>query len=154
MRATMVGTVLSILTVTTLLAALLLPAWSVTVCAVELTALPSLFNSWSAGQFAAPERASVQVKRTATLLVYQPAALGAVVTAALMVGAVLSILTVTTLLVLLLPARSVIICAVEATASPSLLNTSSAGQLVTPDKLSAQVKWMVTSFLYQPLALG
>ena len=63
------------------------------------------------------------------------------VAAALTVGALLSILTVTTLLgALLLPAWSVIVGAVEATVAPSLLNTWSAGQLLTPDKSSAQVK--------------
>ena len=140
------GAVLSILTVTTLLATLALPARSVTACAVEAIAAPSLLNTWSAGQLTTPDRGSVQVKRIVTLPLYQPLALGALVAAALIVGAVLSILTVTTLLgALLLPARSVMVCAVEATLLPSLLNIWSAGQLVTPDKLSAQEKRTVTS---------
>src|SRR3954465_11980331 len=44
------GAVLSILTVTTLLRALTLPAASVTVLAVDDTAVPSPLRTWSAGQ--------------------------------------------------------------------------------------------------------
>src|SRR4051794_37065031 len=46
----MAGGVLSILTVTMLLGALMLPAASVTVWAVEDTAVPSPLRTWSAGQ--------------------------------------------------------------------------------------------------------
>src|ERR1041384_6691003 len=88
------GAVLSICTVTTLLGALWLPARSLTVCAVEATAAPSLLNTWSAGQFVTPESASAQVKCTVTLLLYQPLPFGAVVATALMVGTVLSTFTV------------------------------------------------------------
>ena len=43
--AEMVGWVLSMLTVTTLLESLTLPAWSDTVCAVDETAAPSVLSS-------------------------------------------------------------------------------------------------------------
>jgi hypothetical protein len=69
------------------------------------------------------DSASVQVKGTVTLLLYQPASLGEVVTAARMVGADLLILTVTTLLAaLVLPAASVTVWAEEGTAVPSVLS--------------------------------
>ena len=95
-----VGAVLSILTVTTLLGALVLPAASVTVCAVEETAVPSALKIWSAGQAPTgiPEPfPSSHVKWTVTLVLYQPAAFGDVVTTATIVGGVESdpIVTVT-----------------------------------------------------------
>lgn len=64
--------------------------------AVELTAEPSVLNTWSAGQAPAgmPESVSLQVKWTVTLPLYQPLLLGCVVAAAVMLGAVLSTLTV------------------------------------------------------------
>src|SRR5262245_40144191 len=74
-----------------------------------------------------------------------------------MPGAVLSMLTVTTLLgSLRLPALSDTVREVDATAAPSALSVSSAGQSPgsTPDRLSAQVKSTVTSSLYQPLPFG
>ena len=82
------GLMVSIMTVTTLLGALVLPAESVTVSATEDTAEPSVLKIWSAGH--APlgmvEPVSEQVKWTITLLLYQPFALGEVVAAALIVG--------------------------------------------------------------------
>src|SRR5690348_11411351 len=39
-------------------------------------------------------------------------------------------------------------------ALPSPLTTESAGQATTPDRLSAQVQWTVTSPVNQPLAFG
>ena len=74
-RVTPVGAVLSIFTVMTLLGVLVFPARSVTVCAVDDTAAPSVLSTWSAGH--APglklePPLSAHVKRTVTLLVYQP----------------------------------------------------------------------------------
>src|SRR5688572_22380694 len=108
-----VGTVRSIWTVTRLLGALVLSATSLAVWAVELTALPSPLRVWSGGQLATPESASAEVNCTVTGALWQPAALGAVVAAALMLGAVRSIAAVTTLLsALVLPATSLAVCAV------------------------------------------
>src|SRR5687767_6717378 len=92
----------------------LLPAWSVVVCEVELTLAPWPARIWSAGQLATPESASLQVNLTITSPLYQPAAFGLLVAAALMVGAVRSMATVTTLLgALVLPARSLTVWALE-----------------------------------------
>ena len=151
--ALMVGAVWSICAVTMLLGALTLPAVSVTVCAVDE---PLALSSWSAGHMPAgmPELLSAQVKCTVTLPVYQPAVLGAVVAAALRIGVVWSIWTVTLLLgALTLPAASVTVCAVD---EPLALSTWSAGHAPAgmPEPLSAQVKWTVTLPVYQPDALG
>jgi hypothetical protein len=61
---------------------------------VELTAAPSVLNTWSAGQDATPDGVSLQVKWTVTLALYQPLPLGCVAAAAVMLGGVLSTLTV------------------------------------------------------------
>jgi hypothetical protein len=114
------GAILSIRTVTTLLAALTFPALSEVVCAVDE---PEAVRSWSAGQDTMPEPPSVQVKCTVTLALYQPAAVGEVVAAATIVGAVLSILYVSTLLgALTFPALSVAVSADDETAAPSALS--------------------------------
>src|SRR5439155_21433749 len=96
----MTGFDLSILTVTTLLALLTLPAASVTVFAVEATASPSSLRTWSAGQLPSgtPESASAQVKWTVTLSLYHLLSFAAVFAAAVMVGIVLSMFTATMLL--------------------------------------------------------
>lgn len=93
--AEIVGMVLSIFTATVLLAALTFPALSVTVRAVDV---PEAVRTWSAGQDTMPDVPSVQVKCMLTSALYQPAAVGEVVAAAVIVGGVLSILTVTVLL--------------------------------------------------------
>jgi hypothetical protein len=79
--ALVVGAVRSICTITMLLGVLVLPARSLTLCAVEL--MPT------------PEGASPQPKVTVTGALYQPFAMGLVVAAALSVGAVASRLIVT-----------------------------------------------------------
>ena len=71
-------------------------------------------------------------------------------------GDVLSMLIAGTLTELVLPARS---RAVPDTTwfLPSAVRITSAGQPAAgsmPDRSSAQLKWMVTFRLYQPLALG
>src|SRR6188474_1949997 len=122
----MPGAVLSMLTVTTLLGSLTLPALSDTVCAVDETPVPSSLSVSSPGQspVAMPDRLSAQVKYTVTSSSYQPLPFGDRVAAAEMVGWVLSMLTVTTLLgSLTLPALSDTGCAVDETAAPSALST-------------------------------
>src|SRR4029077_19022848 len=123
--AVIVGFVLSIFTVTTLLALLTFPAASVTVWEVDATALPSALSVSSGGQAPAgiPDNPSVQVKCTVTSSLYQPAAFGELVAAAVIVGGGLCIFTVTTLLALLtFPAASVTVWEVDATALPSALS--------------------------------
>ena len=89
------GCVLSIFTVTILLEALVLPALSVAVCAVDDIELPSVLSIWSAGQLAMPEPASEQIKCTVTLDVYQPfEPMVPALTAAKTVGAVTSLVAV------------------------------------------------------------
>src|SRR4051794_9830063 len=72
---------------------------------------------------------------------------------AVVVGAVRSILMPSTVAVATFPALSL----TEADAErfePSPLTTVSAGQATTPDRVSAQVQWTVTSFENQPFAFG
>src|SRR3712207_5514855 len=78
----------------------LLPAASIAV-PLALSPAPSLASVASAGQVVMPDRASAQVKWMVTLPLYQPFALGGVVAAPSIVGAVLSILTIATWLALL-----------------------------------------------------
>src|SRR3954470_19939068 len=94
--AVSVGAVLSSLTVTWLLGRLLLPAASFTVRRLACTLTPSVLSVSSCGQVPAgiPEPPSAHVKWTTTLAMYQPAAFGPVVAAAVIVGMVLSIRTV------------------------------------------------------------
>src|SRR5689334_8984241 len=67
------------------------------------------------------------------------------------VGACRSIFTDGLSAVMLLPALSLIVW-VAFRPSPSPVMTLSAGQATTPERLSAQVQWIVTSPVYQPLA--
>jgi hypothetical protein len=76
-----------------LLSALVLPARSLTLCAVELMFAPSPVRIWLGGQLATPERVSAQLKTTVTSPLYQPAAFGLLPAAALIVGAVVSTFT-------------------------------------------------------------
>src|SRR2546428_11882169 len=86
-------------------------------------------------------------------LLYQPAALGVVVATPLIVGAVLSILIPETVVLFLLlirpPPRSPLF-----PSAPPVRCVASAAQLWIPESVSAQLKRTVTSFLYQPAALG
>lgn len=149
--AEIVGMVLSIRTKKESLPLLWFPARSVALC--EKT-IPELLKDWLTGQAATPEppALSAQVKLTVTgVVLFQPA-VGTGFTAAMIVGAVLSILTVITLLgALTFPALSVTVCAVDETDAPSALNIWSAGQAAIPEPPgSAQVKCTVTLLLYQP----
>ena len=81
------------------------PALSVAVPEI-LCFAPSVLTVVAAGQAATPDRPSEQVNATVTLLLFQPAALAAGVAVELMVGAVLSILTVSVALAVF-PALSV-----------------------------------------------
>src|SRR5205807_5468755 len=101
-----------------------------------------------------PESASLQLKLTVTLVLFQPAAFGAGVTLPVIVGAVRSILMLLTVTLALLPATSLTVPLADWLA-PSLLSTCAAGQAVArPLPLSAQLKLTVTALLFQPLALA
>jgi hypothetical protein len=105
-----------------------------------------------AGQLTTPERASPQVKLTVTLELFQPAALVAGASAGVIVGGVLSILSVT-LVLALLPAASV---AVPETIwlAPSVVIVCGAGQTATGEVASAQTNVTVTFVLFHPAAFG
>ena len=90
--AVMIGGVLSNLTVTDVLS--LFPALSVAVPETTWFA-PSLVKVWAGGQTATPDVASLHMKVTVTLVLFQPAALGAGDTIALIAGRSLSTPTAT-----------------------------------------------------------
>src|SRR3954451_15350868 len=95
------------------------------------------------------DRLSWAARPTVTWLFTQP--VGTFV--AEVAGAVRSILMPPTVAMVVWPALSL----TEAEAErllPSPVTTVSAGQATTPDRLSAQVQWTVTSPLNQPLAFG
>src|SRR5207249_6525722 len=105
------------------------------------------------GQLAIPEGGAAQVKCTvAAPPSYQPAALGEVVAAPLIVGAVLSMLIPETVVLALLPALSVAV-PLDDWPLPSA-SVASAAQLWIPESVSAQLKCTVASPLYQPAAAG
>jgi hypothetical protein len=97
------GAVLSIFSVTVAVA--VLPALSVT-DAETISLAPSAVTVWVGGQEATPEPESKQEKFTVTLVLFQPLAFGVGDVAAITVGGVLSMLTIT-LVVAVLPALSV-----------------------------------------------
>jgi hypothetical protein len=134
-----------------LLGALLLPATSVVVWGVELTALPSPLRIWSAGQLTTPERLSAQENATVTSPWYQPFAFGLVVAVALMVGAVASRLIVT--FSLLLP-PALVAEQVSVTPAVSLLTVTGSQPLwlLMADSLSTTLQLTLTPLTYQPLA--
>src|SRR5690348_3280303 len=72
---------------------------------------------------------------------------------AVVVGAVRSILMLPTVALAVLPALSLTEAAADRLL-PSPLTTVSAGQATTPERLSAQVQWTVTSPVNQPLPFG
>src|SRR5438093_7849785 len=101
-----VGAVLSMLIPETVALALL-PALSVAVPLADWP-LPSASVA-SAAQLWTPESASAQLKCTVTWLLSQPAAVGEVVAAPLIVGAGVSMLIPETVVLALLPAVSVVV---------------------------------------------
>src|SRR4051812_24742149 len=135
---------------------------------------PSPVTATLDGQVAIPERASLQVKWTTTEPLYQPAALGLVVTAPVMVGAVLSslmstvsvltllapsmALAITTwppvsVLIVLVPVRTV---AVGVPGGGVATTTPSIATLRTPEPVlpSSAVNETITLALFQPLSLA
>ena len=99
-----------------------------------------------------PDRTSLPSKDTVTSSLYQPAGLGALSGAPVMVGAVLSMLTVA-VAVALLPALSVAV-PLTCCASPSVVTVCGAVQSFSPDSVtwSRQAKLTETSVLFHPCA--
>src|SRR5437867_2328921 len=98
----------------------------------------------SAAQLWIPESVSAQLKCTVTSPLYQPAALGEVVAAPLIVGAVLSMLIPETVVLVLLPALSVAVPVAD-WAAPAALRVIGLVQLAIPERTSEQRKLAVTS---------
>src|SRR5207247_1534292 len=105
-----------------------------------------------AEQLSTPDRLSAHEKLTSTSALYQPSALAARSAAALMVGGVLSMLTVAGSLAEL-PALSSAVPATDCSA-PSVVTDFGLVQEATPETPSAHVNVMVTSVLFQPTVLA
>src|SRR5690349_18564502 len=101
---------------------------------MELVFIPSPVRVWPGGQalLGIPESASLQVNLTVTSPLYQPAAFGLVVAAALIVGVVVSMLMPLCVLLALLPALSVQM-PVALWFAPSPLRVCAALALTTPE---------------------
>src|SRR5260221_10575701 len=127
------------------------PATSATDCVIDCPP-PSVLTSSVPGHNTTPERPSKHVKVNVTSVLFQPAALGAVLDAAEMNGAVPSMFIVT-LALAVLPALStawpVITCA-----APSVPTVTGAGQMATPEVASLQAKATVTAELFHLAAFA
>src|SRR5690349_18621277 len=95
------------------------------------------------------ERLSLAVSPTVTGALSQPPGILVVE----VVGAVRSILMPSTVAEAVWPALSETLAEADRSL-PSPVTTASAGQAATPDRLSAQVQWTVTSPVNQPFAFG
>src|SRR5467141_2736728 len=106
-------------------------------------------------QLAIPESASVPVKVTVTLVLFQPLAFGPGEAAACVVGGVLSIWTEGEAKLAVFPATSVTVT-LPLTEVPSVVNNRGLGTDVeaTPDKLSAGMKPKLTLVLFHPAVLA
>src|SRR5438445_3896276 len=124
----------------------LLPALSVAV-PLDDWPLPSASVA-SAAQLWIPESVSAQLKCTVTSLLYQPAALGEVVAAPLIVGAVLSMLIPETVVLVLLPALSVAVPVAD-WAAPAALRVIGLVPLAIPERTSEQRKLEVGRALWR-----
>jgi hypothetical protein len=154
--AVVVGAVPSTLMPPTVLPALRLPATSRAGSLVTLWLAPSPFTTLLVGQYATPDRLSLQPKSTVTSSRYQPL-VGLVVGSPVTTGAVRSILSPVTLAgVLVLPARSLIVAGSAERLLPSPVTTVAAGWLAgsMPDSASSPTQVTVTSPLYQPAPLA
>src|SRR6185503_14269054 len=147
--AVIVGRVLSTLTVTAVSAAL--PARS-TAAPRTIWPAPSAVIAAGAGHDAMPDRPSVQVNVTIASRVIHPALFGSGCTEATIVGAVLSILTVT-LAEAVLPALSTAV-PVTTCAAPSVVTVFDGEHVAIPDPVSAHVKFTRTSIRFQPVSFG
>src|SRR4051812_1975737 len=133
-----------------------LPARSAASPLMTLCAAPLLLTSLSLGQLAMPDRLSSQVNATRTSLCYQPSALGVVVGAPVITGAVRSMLIPPSSADALLPALSETLTGPAPRLTPSPWMTVSSGRVAgsMPARASSAVQWTVTSPWYQPAAFG
>ena len=95
----------------------------------------------------------MQVKLTITVTLYQPLAFGSEDLELVITGGVLSMLTLPTVTDAEFPALSMQV-PVDASFWPSAERIEGLDAESTPDKVSVQVKLMVTLPLFQPLELG
>src|SRR5689334_15114788 len=95
------------------------------------------------------ERLSVACSPTVTAVLTQPPG----TPVAEVAGALRSILIPVTVAVVAWPALSVTVALADRF-DPSPPTSVSAGQATTPERLSSQVQWTVTSLLNQPLPFG
>src|SRR5437016_5873400 len=114
--------------------------------------MPSVVTVCGAGQPAIPDVASLQVKVIVGFVLFQPAALGAGDTVAVMAGAVLSRVMIAETLAVF-PAMSVA-CLVIAWLPPLALTSTRLGQTAAPEPASLHENVTVTSELFQPAALA
>src|SRR5262249_46850536 len=101
---------------------------------------------------AIPDVGSLQKNVTVTGVLFQPPALALGEVEVVMLGGVLSRLTVTDVLAVF-PALSVVVPEITWFA-PSFVRVCGAGQLATPEVWSLQLNVTVTLLLFQPAALG
>ena len=143
----MVGAVRSTLTVAEAEAEL--PARS-DACRVITRLAPLVDTPTELGQLTTPETGSEHVNVTVTAVLFQPAAFGAGVTVAVIVGAVVSIDTVA-VAVAVLPAVSVAV-PVTCWPAPSVDTTTGAGHTANLEPVHVNVT--VTAVLFHPAAFG
>src|ERR1700722_1025575 len=128
------------------------PATSVTVPLATWFA-PGVAILCAGGHAATPESVSAHMKLTVTDELFHPAVFGAGEGLAVMVGGVLSMLTVAHASSEEFPAASTA-CPQRDWFAPSVATATGGGQVLTPDPLSKQVNVTVTLVLFHPAAFG
>src|SRR5688500_6506074 len=94
-------------------------------------------------QEAMPDRASLQLKEVVTVALFQPAALASGLRLALMLGAVLSMLSPALVALAVLPALS-LASPLRLWSRPSVLTRAGGEQVSTPERASPQLQLTVT----------
>ena len=133
-----------------------LPARSRAGSLVTDRSAPLPATTFSLGQVATPERASVHANRTVTSPRYQPEAPAGSVAAPVISGAVRSMLIPDLVAVVRLPARSATDTGPATRSAPSPVSTVGSGRLAGsgPERPSWATQSSVTSPRYQPAASG
>jgi len=145
----MVGCVRSMLMLVTIAAAKL-PAWSTQIPLTDWA--PAVSKTVGVDREPIPESASVQVNETVTLALFHPNEFAPGDLDPLMTGEVRSTLTLFSVTLAGLPARSTHDPVTDwPPASPRVVGDET---LITPDRASEQAKLTVTGTLFQPFALG
>ena len=115
--------------------------------------VPSVLSVAGAVQKSIPDRLSVPVKLTTTLVLFQPFALGPGDALALAVGGVLSMLMPVWVFEAELPALSVQVAVADCPA-PSLVNDWVTTDETAPEPVSVQFHVRATLVLFQPAEFG